>query len=138
MVVGVMRDVFAKDIYGKAGFEFVTMTLIAYEQEFLSGFSFNLFVYIQSWTETSDCRVFKLDVLWTCVSAVHRWCLMSLALNRTELNYEIVSIHITTSIQLVYILQLEWSKHMGDTKHEFDGIGPDVQQDLMIYRVKRR
>ena len=31
MVVGAMRDVFAKDIYGKAGFEFIMMTLIAYD-----------------------------------------------------------------------------------------------------------
>ena len=29
-----MRDVFAKDIYGKAGFEFGAMTLIAYEYDF--------------------------------------------------------------------------------------------------------
>ena len=31
MVIGAIRDVFDKDIYGLAGFEFVTMTLIAYE-----------------------------------------------------------------------------------------------------------
>ena len=31
MVIGVMRDFFAKDINGKAGFDFGAMTLIAYE-----------------------------------------------------------------------------------------------------------
>ena len=46
--------------------------------------------------------------------AVHRWCLISLALDRTELR------------DVVYIIIKTVSIHMGDTKHEFDGIGPDV------------
>ena len=28
----------------------------------------------------------KLDVLWTCVSSAYRWCLISLASDRTELS----------------------------------------------------
>ena len=63
-------------------------------------------MYIQSWTETSERK--------TCVSVVHMWCLISLALDITELR------------DVVNILKQEWSKHMGDTKHEFDEIGSDV------------
>ena len=48
------------------------------------------------------------------MSVVHLWCLISLDLDRTELR------------DVVYILKQDWSKPMGDTKHEFDGIGPDI------------
>ena len=59
----------------------------------LSGFNFNLFLYIQSLTETSEFWRFclelsKLDVLkelCICVSSMYRWCLISSALRRRKL-----------------------------------------------------
>ena len=60
----------------------------------VSGFNFKLLLNIQYWTVTSEFLRFlvdfsKLDVLkelWTCVSSAYRWCLISLAFDRTELS----------------------------------------------------
>ena len=57
LAVGVGGDVIAKDVNGKGRIKAFTMTLLILtmtKNSVLSGFSFNLLLYIQSWTDTRE------------------------------------------------------------------------------------
>ena len=79
------ENVIVKDIYGTTGLEFSVMQLLSMMRIFvLSGFSFNLFLFIQSQTEKgglNTCveflKLVVLKELYTCVSSSYSWCLIS-------------------------------------------------------------
>ena len=89
LAVGVGEMFIGNDVHREGGCKVFAMTLIAYEHKL--GFiriSFNLFLYIQSWTETREFWLFKIESskldmlkeLWICVISAYRWCLISLVL----------------------------------------------------------